>query len=126
MPLSEKADSFSSLRQILHHVSSQRRYRSYAAAGIALILLSMVWLSGNLTGSDSRERWLDEASSKRVSMWSTKITGTNHTHLIPPNIWQIVLPKTQPYPGDPNHVHIDPRQIEHAPSWIATNPGYQL
>lgn len=126
MPLSEKADSFSQLRQIIGHVSSQRRYRNYAAAGIALILLSMVWLSGNLSGSDSSQRWLDEAASRRVSLWPTKkITGTNHTHLVPPNIWQIVLPKTQPYPGDPDHVHVDPRQLEHAASWIATNPGYQ-
>lgn len=125
MHLSEKADSFSPLRQILHHVASQRRYRSYAAAGIALILLSMVWLSGNLTGSNSSQRWLDEVASRRVSLWPTKVTGTNHTHLVSPNIWQIVLPKTQPYPGDPDHVHVDPRQLEHSASWIATNPGYQ-
>ncbi|EHK49766.1 glycosyltransferase family 32 protein [Trichoderma atroviride IMI 206040] len=125
MHLSEKTDSFSPLRQMLHHVSSQRRYRSYAAAGIALMLLSMVWLSGNLTGSNSSQRWLDEAASKRVPLWPTKITGTNHTHLVSPNIWQIVLPKTQPYPGDADHVHVDPRQLEHAASWIATNPGYQ-
>jgi alpha 1,6-mannosyltransferase len=125
MYLSEKEDSFSPLRQILHHVSSQRRIRNYAAAGIALILLSMVWLSGNLTGSNSSQRWRDEVANKRVPVSSTKITGTNHTHLVSPNIWQIVLPKTQPYPGDAEHVHIDPRQIEHAASWIATNPGYQ-
>ncbi|KAM0257959.1 hypothetical protein ACHAQJ_004118 [Trichoderma viride] len=123
MHLSEKADSFSSLRQILHHVT-QRRYRNYAAVGICLILLSMVWLSGSLTGSNSNQKWLDEFANNRVPQWPAKSIASNNSHTIPPNIWQIVLPKTQPYPGDPDHVHVDVRQLENTASWIAMNPDY--
>jgi alpha 1,6-mannosyltransferase len=123
MHIPEKADSFSSLRQILHNVS-QRRYRNYIAVGIALILLSMVWLSGSLTDSNSNQKWVDEFANNRVPQWPTKAVA-NNSHLIPPSIWQIVLPKTQPYMGDPDHVRVDVRQLENTASWIAMNPDYQ-
>ncbi|RFU72026.1 glycosyltransferase family 32 [Trichoderma arundinaceum] len=124
MHLQEKADSFAPLRQILHHVS-QRRYRNYAAVGIALILLSMVWLSGSLTIGNSNLNWHDEFANNRVPEWPTRNRVANDSHLIPPSIWQIVLPKNQPYHGDPNHVHVDVKQLEHTASWIAMNPDYQ-
>ncbi|KAH6603213.1 glycosyltransferase family 32 [Trichoderma cornu-damae] len=119
----EKADTFSPLRQILHHVS-QRRYRNYAAAGIALMLLSMVWLSGSLTVNHSDVKWHDDLANNRVPETPRPSRVANDSHLIPPSIWQIVLPKSQPYRGDPNHVHVDVRQLEHTASWIAMNPDY--
>ncbi|UKZ58174.1 hypothetical protein TrVGV298_012040 [Trichoderma virens] len=124
MLLHEKADPFSPLRQILHHVS-QRRYRNYAAVGIALVLLSMVWLSGSLTLHSSRQKWHDDFANTRVPEWASRASKANDSRLIPANIWQIVLPKTQPFLGDPNHVHVDVRQLEHTASWIAMNPDWQ-
>lgn len=124
MLLHEKQDSFSPLRQILGHVS-QRRYRNYAAVGIALVLLSMVWLSGSLTLHSSRQKFHDDYVSNRVPEWTSRVNKSNDSHLIPANIWQIVLPKTQPFKGDPNHVHIDARQLEFTASWLATNPDWQ-
>ncbi|PKK41527.1 hypothetical protein CI102_14938 [Trichoderma harzianum] len=124
MLLHEKQDSFSPLRQILGHVS-QRRYRNYAAVGIALVLLSMVWLSGSLTLHSSRQKFHDDYVSNRVPEWTSRVSKSNDSHLIPANIWQIVLPKTQPFMGDPNHVHIDARQLEFTASWLATNPDWQ-
>ncbi|KAL7942827.1 glycosyltransferase family 32 protein [Trichoderma barbatum] len=119
----EKADPFSPLRQILHHVS-QRRYRNFAAVGIALMLLSMIWLSGSLTIHSSRQKWHDDYINTRVPEWTSR-TSSNGSHQIPANIWQIVLPKEQPYHGDTKHVPVDAKQLENAPSWIAMNPDWQ-
>lgn len=124
MILHEKTDSFAPLRQILHHVS-QRRFRNYIAVGICLVLLSMVWMSGSLTINSSNMQWHDDYSSNRTPEWPAKSRISNDSHLIPASIWQIVLPKTQPYLGDPNHVHVDVKQLENTASWIAMNPDYQ-
>lgn len=124
MPLPEKADSFSSLRQILHNVS-QRRYRNYAAIGIALILLSMIWMSGSLTIYSSTQKWHDDLTNTRVPEWPTRTGVANNSHLIPPSIWQIILPKDQPFRGDPNRVHVDAKQLENTATWLAMNPDWQ-
>ncbi|KAL7929835.1 glycosyltransferase family 32 protein [Trichoderma chlorosporum] len=125
MYLHEKADSFSPLRQLLHHVSSQRRYRNYAALGIALVLLSMVWLSGSLTLHSSRQKWHEEHTKTRIPEWTIRTSKSNDSHLIPANIWQIVLPKTQPFLADAKHARIDSRQLEFTASWLAANPDWQ-
>ncbi|KAL7799948.1 glycosyltransferase family 32 protein [Trichoderma ceciliae] len=124
MYLHEKADSFSPLWQLLHHVS-QRRYRHYAAVGIALILLSMIWLSGSLTINNPNVKWPDDPAKNQVPEWPSQSRVANGSLLIPPSIWQIVLPRTQPFRGDLNHIHVDVRQLENTASWIATNPDYQ-
>ena len=144
MYLHEKQDSFSPLRQLLHHVS-QRRYRNYAAVAVALLLLSMVWLSGRLTThyyyNSSRQTWPDgysfagagsgslgqqqQQQQQQQSRVGSGAAGAQGRHLIPPNIWQIVLPKAQPYRWDLKHVRIDPRQLENTASWLAMNPDWQ-
>ncbi|TDZ36933.1 Initiation-specific alpha-1,6-mannosyltransferase [Colletotrichum spinosum] len=47
---------------------------------------------------------------------------TNVTQLIPPKIWQIILPKKAPE-SDKDMV-IDPAALKESQSWIALNPGY--
>ncbi|KAL6854464.1 glycosyltransferase family 32 protein [Trichoderma novae-zelandiae] len=124
MHLHEKQDPFSPLRQLLHHVS-QRRYRNYAAVAVALLLLSMVWLGGRLTLHSSRQAWHDSHAAGAGSQSQGRASVARGRHLIPPSIWQIVLPKTQPYRWDLKHVRIDPRQLENTGSWLALNPDWQ-
>lgn len=133
MYLHEKHDSLSPLRQLLHHVS-QRRYRNYAAVAVALLLLSMVWLSGRLTTMHYpyRQTWHDGSGysfagggSPGQQQQQGRVGAAQGRHLIPPSIWQIVLPKAQPYRWDLKHVRIDPRQLENTASWLAMNPDWQ-
>ncbi|PTB63451.1 glycosyltransferase family 32 protein [Trichoderma citrinoviride] len=94
----------------------------------------MVWLSGRLTTMHYpyRQTWHDGSGysfagggSPGQQQQQGRVGAAQGRHLIPPSIWQIVLPKTQPYRWDLKHVRIDPRQLENTASWLAMNPDWQ-
>ncbi|KAF9872871.1 hypothetical protein CkaCkLH20_09734 [Colletotrichum karsti] len=47
---------------------------------------------------------------------------TNTSQLVPPRIWQIMLPKDAPRASE--DAVIDPESLRNSASWIAANPGY--
>ncbi|KAI5461868.1 glycosyltransferase family 32 protein [Mariannaea sp. PMI_226] len=96
------------------HYLIWRNLRIIAIAASVLFVLITVWL------------WQDIHFSSYICDGPTVISTTRpfraNTHLIPPNIWQIMLPKPDAAPGKP----IAPAAIEDTLSWIGMNPDYRF
>ncbi|KAL2022456.1 hypothetical protein VTK56DRAFT_5285 [Thermocarpiscus australiensis] len=115
------------LAQVLHHVNL-RRFRSFAVTGIALILLSALWLYSPVTLDSARTRLHGGSATKDGSSqtqatpeWPTQsIAADVAGRLIPPKIWQIVLPKKR----SDDHFAVDPKLLEYTASWLALNTDY--
>lgn len=134
MPGHELADS-SLVAQILYHVT-RRRYRVFTVTVIALILLSAVWICSDLAVDSFRHlpfdifRTQDSTSDHQTqsisdqttsgSKWETQNPTADAGSLIPPKIWQILLPKKQLV----DNLVIDPGTLQDTASWLAMNTDY--
>jgi alpha 1,6-mannosyltransferase len=130
----ELADS-SLVAQILYHVT-RRRYRGFTVTVIALILLSAVWICSDLAVDSFRHlpfdifRTQDSTSDHQTqrisdqktsgSKWETQNPTADAGSLIPPKIWQILLPKKQLV----DNLVIDPGTLQDTASWLAMNTDY--
>ena len=123
------------LAQVLLH-GTRRRYRIFAVAGIALVLLSASWMYFALGTDRSRARqnyWFSTKESTSGhqtqkntsqggsgSVWSAITPLADAGSLIPPKIWQIMLPKKQ----SADKLVIDPEKLRDTTSWLAMNTDY--
>ncbi|KAF9871981.1 alpha-mannosyltransferase och1 [Colletotrichum karsti] len=128
MYTAEKAEPVgpNSLRErALHHIS-QLRYRVCVLTGLILIFLSIFWLYDSSPQNGFRlpfntdlfyhredNSWIDNSTR---SDWVKPRPG----HLIPPKIWQIMLPKNwkDRYPVN------DPEKLSETATWLAMNTDY--
>ncbi|KAK2037235.1 initiation-specific alpha-1,6-mannosyltransferase [Colletotrichum somersetense] len=112
------------LEKVIYH--SRTRHQSRLWVGLVLILLSAFWLysisdstkqrlfnNKKLTSTKDRSSW-DHNSTQ--SEWMEARPG----HLIPPKIWQIMLPKGS------NNVQdaINPDTLKQTATWLAKNQDY--
>lgn len=123
MYLSELARS--SLRaQKLYHLT-WRRYRFYLTTVFALLLLVTIWSHSDIGVYDDfptvfytnkiSQTCLD--SGETESKWAKQHSFVNHSQLIAPKIWQIILPKKlDDVP--------QPEAIESTASWLTLNTDY--
>lgn len=128
----ESADSLGA--QILHH-ATRRRYRGFTIPIVALTLLYTIWICSGLVMDAVEQRPLSgfsfadsngshqthtEEQESNEPHWATQNPKTNTGHLIPPKIWQILLPKKQTV----DNVAMDPDTLRDTPSWLVMNPDY--
>ncbi|QKX53490.1 uncharacterized protein TRUGW13939_00569 [Talaromyces rugulosus] len=128
----ESADSWGA--QILHH-ATRRRYRGIAIPLVVLTLLFTIWICSDLVTGAIKQRPLSgfsfadsngshqthtEEQEINGPQWATHNPKTNTGSLIPPKIWQILLPKKQ----TADDVIIDPDTLRDTPSWLVMNPDY--
>ncbi|OLN93092.1 Initiation-specific alpha-1,6-mannosyltransferase 4 [Colletotrichum chlorophyti] len=113
----------SSLREQLVHQLLRLRYKTFAVAGLVLLLLSTTWLYVS-SSADGFRIFPHRAgfTDKTHDIWfddhiHTKWHDTGH--LIPPKIWQIMLPKDQS-----SHKPINPERLKETASWLALNTDY--
>lgn len=134
MPGHELAES-SLVAQILCQVT-RRRSRGFMVTVITLILLSAVWICSDLAVDSFRQlpfdifRTQDSTSdheTQRISdqqtsgsNWETQNLTADASFLIPPKIWQILLPKKQSV----DSLVIDPDTLQDTASWLAMNTDY--
>jgi alpha 1,6-mannosyltransferase len=125
----ELADS-SLVAQILYQVT-RRRYRGFTVTVIALILLLAVWICSDLAVDSFRQLPFDifrsDHQTQRISSqktsgskWETQNPTADTGSLIPPKIWQILLPKKQSV----DNLVIDPNTLQDTASWLAMNTDY--
>ncbi|KAI9148207.1 Initiation-specific alpha-1,6-mannosyltransferase [Paramyrothecium foliicola] len=110
-----QASSSPLLAQVLSH-ANRRRSRQFAAVAAALSLLTFVWLWTSATPDvfvGERYPSAEGSSQFGLSMVSPK-------HLIPPKIWQIMLP----HKAYAEAAAINPEQLQDTPSWLALNRDY--
>lgn len=101
--------------QPLQH-TARFRYRTLYIAS-ALTLLSLFWIWGSHRGS------FYFGSGHGRTLMPSAVWRTHTSHLIPPKIWQIVLPKKTPQ-SDKDLV-IDAEKLGSSATWTAMNPGYE-
>ncbi|KAL0938083.1 alpha-mannosyltransferase och1 [Colletotrichum truncatum] len=129
MHLTDKSEAtgLRSLRERILHQISRLRYRTCAFVGLVLIFLSTFWLyesSGplglqlpfntDIFSKVGHITWSDDNSTR--SDWVKPHPG----HLIPPKIWQIMLPKNW---KERNPIN-DPTKLKETATWLAMNPDY--
>jgi alpha 1,6-mannosyltransferase len=123
------------LAQILHH-ATRRRYRIFTVTGIALVLLWAAWVYYGLGIDGSRARphhWFPTNDSMKDhqtqttagqecsgSGWRAQNPEADVGFLIPPKIWQILLPKKQSV----DNLVIAPERLRDTASWLALNTDY--
>uniref|UniRef100_L2FM85 Alpha mannosyltransferase n=1 Tax=Colletotrichum fructicola (strain Nara gc5) TaxID=1213859 RepID=L2FM85_COLFN len=95
--------------QPLQH-TTRFRYRTLYIAS-ALTLLSLFWIWGSHRGSFY------------PTLMPSAVWRAHTSQLIPPKIWQIVLPKKTPQ-SDKDLV-IDAEKLGSSATWTAMNPGYE-
>lgn len=122
---------------MLQHVT-RRPYRSLTVTVIALFLFSAGWIYSGLAIYGFRPRLLDRFATKdgtsdrqtqatadqkttSGSEWGTQNHAADAGHLIPPKIWQILLPKKQSSVDD---LAMDPDRLPDTASWLAMNLDY--
>lgn len=108
------------LAEILYHFN-RRRHRNYTILSAVLILLSLVWICGRLALDNSSGRdqsWMTAGHDESSGIRNSEALAN---HLIPPKIWQILLPKGQ---SVDKHT-VDPKMLQHTASWLAMNEDYQ-
>lgn len=107
-----------------------RKNRNFGHSGIITALLLILLLSlrfgylvPQVTFQTNHFSYASHTSTTRLSP-GTVPTGyqppstISRGHLIPPKIWQILLP----HPEKPANVDVE--SLEDTPSWLAQNPGY--
>ncbi|TDZ27667.1 Initiation-specific alpha-1,6-mannosyltransferase [Colletotrichum spinosum] len=105
---------------------SRLRYRTCALTGLVLILLSMFWLYGTGGIHHLKLRFAgDRFAHLEHSTWNDNSTRSDWVrpkpgHLIPPKIWQIMLPKD----WKEENPHNDPKKLKETASWLALNTDY--
>ncbi|KAL0932129.1 Initiation-specific alpha-1,6-mannosyltransferase 2 [Colletotrichum truncatum] len=110
--------------QTIHFVS-RLRYRTRLHIGLVLIFLSLCWLYGTSSVRSISRIYNDRLiSTKDHSTWddgSTKSPWTKPRagHLIPPKIWQIMLPKVWD-----ETTPVDPDTLKETTKWLAMNRDY--
>lgn len=123
------------LAQLLHY-GIRRPHRIFVIAGTALVLLSAAWvycalgtvgsgvhphcwfLKTDSTNGQHMQKTISQASSG--SEWRARNPAVGAGSLIPPKIWQIILPKKQSDGG----LVIDPGKLKDTASWLAKNTDY--
>ncbi|KAL0939762.1 alpha-mannosyltransferase och1 [Colletotrichum truncatum] len=90
------------------------RYRTIVAA-LCLTLLSLLWVYNS--HNDSFHFGTRKDGAVPAAAWRSRVT-----QLVPPKIWQIVLPKKNP--ESEKDLTIDPEKVVASASWIAMNSGY--
>ncbi|TEA16343.1 Initiation-specific alpha-1,6-mannosyltransferase [Colletotrichum sidae] len=114
------------LRERITHHLSRLRYRTCALTGLVLILLSMFWLYGTGGVHHLKLRFAgDRFAHLEHSTWNDNSTRSDWVrpkpgHLIPPKIWQIMLPKD----WKEENPHNDPKKLKETASWLALNTDY--
>ncbi|KAF6806525.1 alpha-mannosyltransferase och1 [Colletotrichum musicola] len=117
-----------SFREKALYQLSRLRYRTCALTGLLLLLISTFWLFGNtarkhgfhlplrtdLFSHRDHYGWTSDNTTR--SDWVKPKAG----HLIPPKIWQIMLPKNW---KEKNPIN-DPSKLEETASWLAMNTDY--
>ena len=115
----------------LHHtILGMRRYRSVlVAAGLALFLLTGLY---TLTGTDARGWTTMTAPAPVTGSGATTAPATTPPppkgdvvyeltkSLIPPKIWQVMLPKK-----DEELYDVNPENLRETNTWLAKNVDYQ-
>ena len=106
--------------QIMHYFNSRRR-RFAASTSVALIFLTTIALFYNVVVDHLRDALHDGPdnsgpdNSEAVPETEVRPEGRN---LIPPKIWQILLPKKG------NTDPVSPKQLQDTASWLALNTDY--
>ncbi|EHA52708.1 hypothetical protein MCOR27_002513 [Pyricularia oryzae] len=104
---------------------SRPRYRKGLLTVLALTVLSTVWLYGTAivqrTGQLVKHVNHSFRGPRYHSTWDDAYGVKSHAdHLIPPNIWQIMLPKAW---GDDTPVNTD--TLKETATWLAMNRDYR-
>ncbi|KAJ2986498.1 hypothetical protein NUW58_g5000 [Xylaria curta] len=102
-----------------------RKSRRSAAGGIAIVLgvISLLFLSSRIRSLIPHVAFPNGESRSASMVMTPKYTlpfTFSRGHLIPPKIWQILLP----HPNKPADTPFDAQILADAPSWLARNPGY--
>ncbi|KAI5460824.1 glycosyltransferase family 32 protein [Mariannaea sp. PMI_226] len=108
--------------QLLHFIS-RRRHKVYLSCGIAMFLMFTIWICGTLGPYDGFSTRFDTskrlpASPGEEDSGRGKKSSTNTIQLIPPKLWQILLPQKD------TKVVLDAKTLEHTASWLVLNPDY--
>lgn len=119
--------------QILHHVTAPRRYKTYVIAGFSLLFLAAFWTYGGIGPYDgfrsnhTTDHDLEPTPSQTTpaqesapSEWKAQNPAGDAGSLIPPKIWQIMLPKK---PSDEKKLP-DAETLQHIASWVTMNTDY--
>ncbi|KAK2016904.1 glycosyltransferase family 32 protein [Colletotrichum eremochloae] len=109
-------------KAIYHH--SRMRHHPRLWVGLVLILLSVFWLYS--TSDRINHRLFNKVASKNGhSSWDSDSTQSEWMkprsgYLIPPKIWQIILPK-----GEKNVQNaVDPDTLKQTTTWLAKNQDH--
>lgn len=110
----------SSLLALLH--GTRRRTRINAAAGITIFLLAtLTWMYCGLrtyqVSTAPQHHWA--TTKDNTSGYHKEDHPANASSLIPPKIWQIMLPKKKA-----DKFVIDPEKLKDTASWLAMNTDY--
>ncbi|WDK10192.1 initiation-specific alpha-1,6-mannosyltransferase [Colletotrichum graminicola] len=112
------------LEKVIYN-NSRRRYQPRLWVGINLILLLIFLLYGT-SGSINQRLFNNKFTSiKSPRPWEHNSTPSEWMkarpdHLIPPKIWQIVLPKG----GKNAHNAVDSDILKETATWLAKNQDY--
>ncbi|KAF6822589.1 initiation-specific alpha-mannosyltransferase [Colletotrichum musicola] len=106
---------------------SRVRYRNRILATLALVSASLCWLywsAGAQRVSRIYNNGFASPKDHDHSTWVDNSSGTDwdrprRGHLIPPKIWQIMLPKFRDQKGK-----VDPEALKETKTWLAMNPDY--
>ena len=92
--------------------NSRRLYRALVITVVTLTLLLGAWLySDSAIGSF--------ATKHTIGLQREQQSLSKSANLIPPKIWQILLPKKSSTDN-----RTDPKKLAETPSWLALNPDY--
>jgi len=112
------------LEKVIYN-NSRRRYQPRLWVVISLILLLAFLLYITPSSIDQRLFNNKFTSTKNRGSWNGNFTSSEWTnarpgHLIPPKIWQIILPK-----GSKNAQNaVDPATLKETATWLAKNQDY--
>lgn len=102
-----------------------RKNRRFVTSGIAIVLciLSLLYLSSRIQPFVPHVAFTNGQSQLTSLALTPKYTlpfTFSRGHLIPPKIWQILLP----HPNKPANTPFDVQMLADVPSWLVRNPGY--